>query len=62
MGIGTPYQTSCSASQTAVQVTGSAGLTGVVTGSQQPGALCVIVADVGNLFAPATFTVVIDHP
>jgi hypothetical protein len=62
LGIGTPFQTSCSANQTAVQVSGDAGLSAVVTGSQQPGVLCVIVADVGNLFAPATFTVVIDHP
>jgi hypothetical protein len=62
MGVGTPYQTTCSASQSEVQVTGDAGLTAVLTGTQQPGALCVIVSDPGNLFAPATFTVVIDHP
>jgi hypothetical protein len=62
MGIGSPFQTSCSANQSAVQVTGDAGLSAVVTGAQQPGVLCVIVADIGNLFAPATFTVVIDHP
>jgi hypothetical protein len=62
LGIGAPFQTSCSANQTAVQVTGGAGLSAVVTGAQQPGVLCVVVADVGNLFAPAAFTVVIDHP
>jgi hypothetical protein len=62
LGVGTPFQSSCSANYTAVQVIGDAGLTAVVTGSQQPGALCVAVNDVGNLFAPATFTVVIDHP
>lgn len=62
LGIGTPFQTTCSANFTQVQVTGDAGLTAVVTGSQQPGALCVVVNDVGNLYAPATFTVVIDHP
>jgi hypothetical protein len=62
MGIGSPFQTSCSANFSAVQVSGDAGLSAVVTGSQQPGTLCVVVSDVGNLFAPATFTVVIDHP
>jgi hypothetical protein len=62
MGVGTPFQTSCSANLTAVQVTGDAGLSAVVTNSQQPGTFCVIVSDVGNLFAPATFTIVIDHP
>jgi hypothetical protein len=62
MGVGTPYQTTCSASQSEVQVSGNAGLTAVLTGTQQPGALCVIVSDPGNLFAPAMFTVVIDHP
>jgi hypothetical protein len=62
LGVGTPYQTTCSATPAQVQVTGDAGLTAVVTGSQQPGALCVLVSDPGNLFAPATYTVVIDHP
>ena len=62
MGLGVPYQTSCSANQSAVQITGDAGLSSVVSAAQQPGAMCVIVTDVGNLFAPATFTVVIDHP
>jgi hypothetical protein len=62
MGVGTPFQTSCSANLTAVQVSGDAGVGAVVSGSQQPGTFCVIVSDPGNLFAPATFTVVIDHP
>jgi hypothetical protein len=62
MGVGAPLQTSCSANLAAVQVGGSAGLASVVTSLQQPGVQCVVVSDVGNLFAPATFTVVIDHP
>jgi hypothetical protein len=62
MGVGTPSGTTCSASESEVQVTGGAGLTAVQTGTQQPGVLCVVVSDPGNLFAPATFTVVIDHP
>jgi hypothetical protein len=62
LGLGAPYQTTCSASPAQVQVTGDAGLSAVVTSSPQPGAQCVVVSDVGNLFAPATFTVVIDHP
>jgi len=62
MGIGSPSGTTCSGGQTAVQVTGDAGVTSQVTASEQPGLYCVIVADVGNLFSPAQFTVSIQHP
>jgi len=62
LGIGTPSGTSCNGTQTNVQLSGSAGLNPYVTASEQPGQFCVIIADVGNLFAPASFTVTIDHP
>lgn len=62
LGIGTPSGTSCNGTQTNVQVTGSAGLNAYVTAAEQAGQFCVIISDVGNLFAPASFTVTIDHP
>lgn len=63
LGVGEPGGTTCNATTTAaVQVSGDAGLTNQVSGSQTPGVHCVIVADVGNLFAPASFTVTIEHP
>jgi hypothetical protein len=45
-----------------VQVTGTAGVPAQVSSSEQPGVYCVIISDIGNLFAPASFTVTIDHP
>ncbi len=59
VGIGTPSGTACSpTSPTNVQVGG----TTVVTATEQPGLYCVNISDVGNLFAPATFSIQIDHP
>ena len=62
LGIGTLSQFTCSATATSVQVSGTAGVPTQVTASEQPGVYCVIISDVGNLFAPASFTVTIDHP
>ena len=62
LGIGTPGGTTCVATPSPVQVSGDAGLSTQVTQLQQAGVSCVIVADVGNLFAPASFIVTIDHP
>lgn len=62
LGLGRPSGISCSATPTAVQVTGDAGLTTMITATQQPGIYCVIVSDVGNLASPANFTITIDHP
>src|SRR5215475_4125971 len=62
LGIGTLSQFTCSATATAVQVSGTAGVPTQVTASEQPGVYCVIISDVGNLFAPASCTVTIDHP
>jgi hypothetical protein len=45
-----------------VQVTGTAQLPAQVSSSEEAGVHCVIISDIGNLFAPASFTVTIDHP
>jgi len=62
LGIGTLSQFTCSATPTAVQSSGTAGVPTQVSVSEQPGVYCVIISDLGNLFAPASFTVTIDHP
>lgn len=62
LGIGTPAGTTCSAASSPVQVTGDAGIATQVSGTQPSGVSCVIVTDIGNLFAPASFTVSIEHP
>jgi hypothetical protein len=62
MGIGTPAGTTCVAGSSSVQVVGSAGLSTVVTISESPGTFCVLLADPGNLFAPASFSIAITHP
>jgi hypothetical protein len=62
LGIGTPSQFNCSATPTQVQVSGTAGVPASVSASEQPGVFCVLISDIGNLFAPASFTVTIDHP
>jgi hypothetical protein len=62
LGIGTASQFTCSATSTSVQISGTAGVPAQVSASEQPGVYCVIISDIGNLFAPASFTVTIDHP
>jgi hypothetical protein len=62
LGIGTLSAFTCSATPIEVQMSGTAGVPALVTNSEQPGVYCVIISDIGNLIAPATFTVTIDHP
>ena len=62
MGIGTLSAFNCSATSSEVQMSGTAQVPALVSSSEQPGVYCVIISDIGNLFAPATFTVTIDHP
>lgn len=62
LGIGQPAGIGCSGSATAVQASGEAGLVRMVTAVQAPGTYCVLISDAGNLAAPATFRVAIDHP
>lgn len=59
LGIGTPAGTACGTSKT---VNAQAGSTAQATGTFAPGVYCVSLADVGNLSAPATFTITIAHP
>jgi len=62
LGIGTLSAFTCSATPVEVQMSGTAQVPALVTNTEQPGVYCVIISDIGNLFAPATFTVTIDHP
>ena len=60
LGIGAPAGTDCT-----VSVAATAGTTAAApqaTGTFGPGAFCVRVYDVGNLFAPASFNITIAHP
>ncbi|MDO8795658.1 MAG: hypothetical protein Q7J25_13685 [Vicinamibacterales bacterium] len=60
LGIGTPSGTGCATSSS---VNAQAGVsTPQITLTEGPGRYCAVVADIGNLVAPATFTVTIDHP
>jgi hypothetical protein len=59
MAVGTPGDTGCSVTTSSVIM---AGTTAQVTATEQPGMFCASLTDVGNLFAPANFTVTIDHP
>jgi hypothetical protein len=59
VAIGTPSGTGCSGG-TVTSTT--AGADPQVTGTYSPGRYCVNVSDVGNLAAPAAFTVTIAHP
>jgi hypothetical protein len=59
MGIGTPGDPGCTTT-TALVV--KAGSTAQVTATEQPGVYCASLADVGNLFAPADFTLTVVHP
>ena len=60
LGLGDPSGTDCSTTST----TNVSTLTAApqVTGTLAPGVHCVRIADVGNLFAPGTFSVLVAHP
>ena len=58
LGIGSPAGTDCTTSQT---INTASGSTAQVTATEAPGVFCAKVSDIGNLFAPASFTVNIDH-
>jgi hypothetical protein len=62
LGIGTPSGTTCNATPSPVQVSGDAGVTTVVTATEQPGVYCVIISDAGTLVSPANFAITIAHP
>jgi hypothetical protein len=62
MGVGQPAGVTCNAGRTSVQASGEEGFVNMVSNIQPPGTYCVILADPGNLTAPATFRVSIEHP
>ncbi len=62
LGIGAPSGFGCSAGEQAVQVSGTADVGAQTSATRDPGVHCVLVSDIGNLFAPATFTITIQHP
>jgi len=59
LGIGTPSGTTCSTTST---TNAAAGAAAQLTGSYDVGVYCAKVSDIGNLFAPANFTLQISHP
>lgn len=60
LAIGTPSGTGCATSSS---VNAQAGVsTPQITLTESPGRYCAVVHDIGNLTAPAIFTVTIDHP
>jgi hypothetical protein len=59
LGIGIPSGEDCPATSA---VNTPPGSTAQLTGTYAPGIYCARVADIGNLFAPARFEVVIAHP
>lgn len=59
LAVGTPDGTLCSITS---HTTAQAGTAAQVTGTFDPGVHCVNVADIGNLFAPATVAVTVEHP
>jgi len=61
LGIGTPNGTS-SCTTTSSNPTAIAGTTAQISVTEPPGLYCVQIADVGNLTAPATFSITILHP
>jgi hypothetical protein len=59
LGIGTPSGTACATTGT---TDAAAGSTAQLTGAYDVGVYCAKVSDIGNLFAPASFTLTISHP
>jgi hypothetical protein len=57
VGIGQISGIDCATTTTATIATN-----GVVTGTFGPGTFCIRVYDVGNLFAPAAFSIAVQHP
>jgi hypothetical protein len=59
LGIGQPSGTDC---VTTTSVNTAAGSTPQATGAYNAGVYCAKVSDIGNLYAPASFTVTIAYP
>jgi hypothetical protein len=59
LGIGTPSAEDCATGSTVNTPPATAAQ---ISGTYAPGIYCVKVSDIGNLYAPATFSVTIAHP
>jgi hypothetical protein len=59
VGLGQPSGTDC---VTTTTVNTAAGTTAQVTGNFDPAVYCARVSDIGNLYAPASFSVSIAYP
>ncbi len=59
LGIGQPSGTTC---PTTTSIDTQSGTAVQVTGTYDPGVYCADVWDIGNLAAPATFSVAVSHP
>lgn len=59
LGVGQPSGEDCAVTN---MLDVKAGSTPQITGSYQPGVYCVKIADRGNLFAPAQFSIKIEFP
>jgi hypothetical protein len=59
LGLGTPSAEDCATTST---VNTPPATTAQLTGTYAPGIYCVKVSDIGNLYAPAAFSVTIAHP
>jgi hypothetical protein len=59
LGLGQPSGTDC---VTTTSVNTAAGSTAQVTGNFDPAVYCAKVSDIGNLYAPASFSVSIAYP
>lgn len=59
LGLGVPSAESCAISSS---INTSKGASAQLTGSYQPGVYCVMVSDIGNLFAAASVAVTIAYP
>lgn len=59
IGLGTPSGEDCVATNT---INTPPGTGAQLTGTYTPGIYCAKVSDIGNLYAPASFTVSITHP
>ena len=59
LGIGIPSGEDCA---TTSSVNTAAGSAPQITGTYAPGVYCARIHDIGNLFAPATFSIDVAHP
>ncbi len=62
LAVGIPGSSGCGSLIPGSQVTATAGSLAQVAGEVTPGTFCVLVSDVGNLTAPAAYSLSVQHP